>query len=500
MSIPRTSIDSIYITGATCQGQQIRFPIASGNGVFLGSAANCGVQLQGADVSPIHCRVSFDGQSIHVHDWLSTTGTYIDGTRVDGEAEACVGSLLQIGNCSLKFNAADETEGHSFETHDESDSAFEDSGQTAAEPAGDSLNDLRGPVPFAPSDLDEVNPFGQDLTDSPWAQLPAVSDLPCTPGQPVSDNLSVDNCSQLGEAVVSHEDRELQAEFPVNPQQNQASSDEWEHESQSWSSDDWASDAKRSAWEVQSIEELSHPTNCDEQDFGGQQLGIHHLESRIRDLILEAELSDQRINALEDQLLAAESAQAAQTEERQCLEAWLQDIERKFSSREEEHAAELQQVKQTLAAKSEEVQVLHQRFSATASTNGSGAELSGILEHLRTVNSQLEKQLQESRQQCLQLEQRAANAVEQQAQELRAELTELAVERAELARQRHELVNKLAVVGQPHKEQNAEESEMACRLRALREHLREIHHQEQQDRADMTLASRLTNLWRRVTQ
>lgn len=227
----------------------------------------------------------------------------------------------------------------------------------------------------------------------------------------------------------------------------------------------------------------------------------NHLEHRLQQLLEEAEQSDQRIAVLEDLLLAADSSQRAQEEERLFLESWLESLEHRFSLKEQEHEAEIETLERTIASQKEDISDLHRRLSEPVGDSGVEAEqyLQETLTRHQQANEDLAAQLAAMERRCRELEHQFANVDMDQSEDVRIERAELAQQRAELARQRHDLVTELAQVSVLPKSSNSADTEMSCRIKAFREHLREIHVQEQHERAENSLVTRLSNLWHRVS-
>jgi serine phosphatase RsbU (regulator of sigma subunit) len=71
-------------------------------GLTIGRTVPADVILADTEVSRSHCMVALKGEELFVSDLNSTNGTFIDGTRVNGIAPFPVGSVLQIGNRTLK--------------------------------------------------------------------------------------------------------------------------------------------------------------------------------------------------------------------------------------------------------------------------------------------------------------------------------------------------------------------------------------------------------------
>ena len=71
-------------------------------GVKIGRTAPADIIIPDPRVSRLHCKVELAGDQLRVHDLNSTNGTYIDSKRVHDAALLDIGSVLQVGNVSLK--------------------------------------------------------------------------------------------------------------------------------------------------------------------------------------------------------------------------------------------------------------------------------------------------------------------------------------------------------------------------------------------------------------
>ena len=71
-------------------------------GVKIGRTAPADIIIADPRVSRLHCKVELAGDQLRVHDLNSTNGTYIEGKRVHDAALLDIGSVLQVGNVSLK--------------------------------------------------------------------------------------------------------------------------------------------------------------------------------------------------------------------------------------------------------------------------------------------------------------------------------------------------------------------------------------------------------------
>jgi pSer/pThr/pTyr-binding forkhead associated (FHA) protein len=75
------------------------------NGLIIGRAPFCDLQLSDEFVSAKHCRISFENGYFFVEDLGSTNGTFIDGTEIAASSAMPLapGQDIQIGVSVLKI-------------------------------------------------------------------------------------------------------------------------------------------------------------------------------------------------------------------------------------------------------------------------------------------------------------------------------------------------------------------------------------------------------------
>lgn len=94
--------DRLHCLELSMEGGIEKRHIVSPLGLKIGRTAPADIVLADAEVSRTHCMVVLKDGEIYVSDLNSTNGTFIDGTRITGVAELPVGSVLQVGNRTLK--------------------------------------------------------------------------------------------------------------------------------------------------------------------------------------------------------------------------------------------------------------------------------------------------------------------------------------------------------------------------------------------------------------
>jgi chromosome segregation ATPase len=222
------------------------------------------------------------------------------------------------------------------------------------------------------------------------------------------------------------------------------------------------------------------------------------VDRRIEELSEEANRAEERASMLEEMLHAAEDSSRNEQEERAQLEGWVSDIETRIGQREEEHVAEIEALKQRLDEAQHEQDQLRRRLGQAAHGGNAPKQYEETLEKLQHTNRQLQEKLAESEKGRLSLQQRLDDASSQHDRAMREERANIAKEQARISRLRFELSRKVADVESMPKDDRGQDDEASQKIKALRQHLREIHEQEKKDAPETTLTTRLAKLWKRV--
>ncbi len=214
--------------------------------------------------------------------------------------------------------------------------------------------------------------------------------------------------------------------------------------------------------------------------------------ARLEDLLAELEQKDHELSALQSHLRVAEEATDAEQEERRQLESWLSEIEERISQRDAEWEASLSSLQSRLAQAQDE-----RREAETSAGAASGdprvEALQRVVSTLREEKDQLLGELEAEREKVRHLERELED---ERNSESRRESVEMCQERAELARQRFELEK----LKRELEEQRAVEGS-DLRIKALRDHLKEVHTKEEREREERyqkSLAGRVARLWNRL--
>lgn len=238
------------------------------------------------------------------------------------------------------------------------------------------------------------------------------------------------------------------------------------------------------------------------------------LVGRLEELLGELQSSDGRVRNLEELLRLSDEATHAEKEEREQLQIWVGEIENRVDQRDAERQAEIDRLESRLEQSKEQLGNAEKQFKKLlASQQSSGS--------VATISDESKKLISECRNQITSLQQQLEAANESNAK-LRAELessggansqelkslqdklvamqVETSRERAETARRHAELerirdeleerLNNVKVIGKSD-----------SRIKAMREHLREIHEQEKVEKEEVrknSLSGRIAGLLSRL--
>jgi pSer/pThr/pTyr-binding forkhead associated (FHA) protein len=78
-------------------GADIECELKPDQGVFVGRSSNCGLKLRGEGLSDIHCRVGLEGGKLWIQDWMSASGTRVNGQQIATKTEIRNGDVVGVG-------------------------------------------------------------------------------------------------------------------------------------------------------------------------------------------------------------------------------------------------------------------------------------------------------------------------------------------------------------------------------------------------------------------
>lgn len=215
------------------------------------------------------------------------------------------------------------------------------------------------------------------------------------------------------------------------------------------------------------------------------------LVERLEQLLQELQQRDDQIAMLTELLETAEAANRSEREERSQIDSWLRDIEQRCSDRELEWRSQRTKLQSEMEAMGAE----RDRAEAALHAKSSSVKLEAaqnVMTSLRDTAESQRQKLHDAEQIITQLQSEVESTKHAQPREERMQLAE---ERSEIARLRQELEM------ERQRKQNPAVNDENLKFQALRQHLNEIHVQDQkerEEREERKLSSRITRLWHRL--
>jgi chromosome segregation ATPase len=219
---------------------------------------------------------------------------------------------------------------------------------------------------------------------------------------------------------------------------------------------------------------------------------LQKLCTRLEELLSELDQKDDQLTVLQNHLQISEDATHAEQDERRQLENWVEEIESRITARDRDWELKLSEMSVRLTQARSERRAAEQ--SASSDSNDTRIEaLQRVVTDLRDEKDELLSQLDKERETIQDLQRAVENASEDAE---RLESVQLCQERADVARQRFELEK----LKQELEDQKAMEGS-DLRIRALRDHLKEVQATEEEERQEAyekSLAGRVSRLWKRL--
>lgn len=438
---------AVTLTAEREDGQRTTYHLASGRSVLVGTSKDCGLRLQGQGLSPCHCLISFEEDKLWVQDWASTSGTLVNGKPIDAKVSVEPADRLEIGEYRIlaEHSSASASASASW------------SPSVASEAMGDAERDSREDVQVS----EEV---------AIWAQAERLDVIEPPAERYSASALENESFDQETIALLREEVEALQGLLAERDAQL----------------------AELTAAAADSVA-ICNVEN-DEEDAAV-------LLTRMEALLEEAACGDERVVMLEEMLRASEEANQAEQEERQQLEAWVGDIERRIIQRDDVRNAETEALRGRLEEALAERDRVQRQLQDAASRGDAAKRYEETLDRLQRQNKGLQDKLAEMAAERATLIKQLECSSHRHDEAMREERAAIAQERAIVSRLRCELANKVADLERSPRPSSKAADEAATRLQALREHLREIHDEEQHEHRnqdDGTLTSRISRLWKRL--
>ncbi len=479
-------------------------PLVDDEGLFIGSAQTCQIHLEDRSVRAMHGLIHLKEDTVFYQSVQGVGKTMLNGSPAPDQTVVNIGDELSIGKNSLLLVCHDSARTESELVPSQSIESQQEASNIELE---DSM--LSNPTDFEPiaefESGDEDNTESASFADSPFA--PQVNDTA------ENKKIEVHSPEQLrSELESANETIELlKSELQVQLL-GQNSTNSFENSSNDDQADLLLQEVSRLQLELEEsklqVEELLNrePMGEFESPFNDEVGDQDHsrLEERLVELLDEAEATESRVNYLEELLRESDLAVDAEREERQHLEKWLGQIEQLVSQRDAETKAEVERLKGRIAEQDAECENANKRLELALRIDSEGGASDNsqteLIDELQTQNKALQLQLDETNQ-SLELAQNASQELsdaipKEEFNKLEFELNEL---RAESARDKSEMASLRLSISKMKVEVESEvasRSDSSIRVEALKEHLRELHNDEEFQRRERSLSRRISRLWK----
>jgi pSer/pThr/pTyr-binding forkhead associated (FHA) protein len=476
---------SIRVTGP--DGFCSEHEVPEGDALVVGTSPACGVRIHGDGIAPMHCTLSCEEGLLVIDDWDTGAGTYLNGQRIARQASAEPGGTVQIGE--FRVMTAVLSEDSSLDSDD--DTAPVDSEVRRADFDDDEL-EVDGKV------VDDTDPFLPTFEAQSSSEVSsAARDLPAQgaerPSAPAdaSDVYDTYESDSSGYDSVPGESGAYDMDGPVGADDMT----ELLKIELDYLRTELAERDVRVAELEQSLEEGGAARD---EDLPSRE-EVDALAGRLEELLAELDHSDERLKTMSELLRVSEEANVAAVEERTQMESWIGEVERRVHNWENEWHAERESLNRRIT------DLTAQRDEAES--HGGTRESNELIQKLRQQITQLETETARLQAERSDLDQRIqaadVNSIEERIQQavdaaMREERLQLSQERAEVARERATLMRQQEdLAAQPHS--GAVTADVAdLKIRAFREHLKEIRATEPNHRPASTMSQRLGKLWRKI--
>ncbi len=485
-----------------CRGSErprvVRMDDASS--VIVGGDESCGIRLDDPQVAPKHCMLRMDGGQMFVSDWYSEAGTQVNGEKIYTEIQLESGDTLQVGPFQIRYAT---TSALSDETP-----TFGDGQPAADEPTADEPTADEQPATASVA-------LGDGFPGATHAMVSSGLAADCCTvstgdSSPICDE-EADLRQQLAEANCEIRRLRDELEFQLTLQPMDAAGPDDVDPMQ-------VEETELLQAEVQQLQNELAQREAELQEWiNGQSPAFDDVPSeettrlveRLEQLLDELHQSDGRVRSLENLLQVSDEAAQAEKEERKQLENWVKEIETRIADREQQWRAREESLQAKLGDALQARESVEQRVAQI--TRGHNQEYQVQSEQqiaeLRSKNQDLQHSLEQTAVEMRRLQslvqqtgltQKELEQAAEKQDQLRKHELEIAQERAALARQRAELVHMQDEIERTTQVASPSGENPDVRLRAFREHLKEIHEKEEEEKRQRSLSARISRIWQRL--
>lgn len=522
-----TSTDVAKVNVHGPDGQPLVHELRPESSLVVGSSESCDVRLEGADIAAWHCWLNWVGDGIYVRDCYSSAGTFVNGERISDDTKIVPGAEITVGSFRILIDlpaalcngvsapapAAGNDASEPTAPNTSIDRASVPSTLDALKdntPQLSALNLLKANVP----ELSEANAFENRSAEQTGNETSGFGNESHI--EPANERLNEELQQSRAEVDrLQTEIEQLRAQSSARPSASRIiESDPFDQEIIQLLRDEMESLQQELTERDAQLEELktygSADANTSASDPQESATDTAALVDRLEKLLDELERGDERVASLEELLRLAEETSHAEQEERRQIEDWIGDLEQRVTEREAEREAENEVLRQRLEAVSAERDRAEKQLDQHVSGSVAAAEHESLTQDLRKQLAAVEQRLEESEKergrlaQQLQsvdadkIQERIQQEIEQQVREERLTLAEERAENARVKEEFERVQSDLSVERQENKANSRRSEDVNQRLRVFRDHLKEIHAQEKEEKKEQSLSSRVSRLWQRL--
>ncbi len=451
---------SVQIPG----GEYITRRLRGQETVSVGSDGTAELRLESDGVAGMHCLLSVENDSVTIKDCYSSTGTFVDGERVQ-EVTLQHDCEIRVGGNVIAVKLVN------------------------GKPRPQNFHAVT-PPPVQSVDLiqdESVNDVQNEESSLTWSEEPDSVYTEDRSSQ--FSDLSFELEQANSEIIVLRERLESSRKSvgPTDPDPFQQEMIELLRTEVIALQDELAKQVADST----SLENCSSYAPSDDLPSREE---VEKLVDRLESLLEELQQKDEHTQVLQDLILASDHANQAEQEEREQLASWLGEFEQRFEMISEEWQAETDQLTKKIQALEQERDEAQAALSADTGSAKSEA-LKRLAETLRTQINDQQSEVEQLQERNAELKTSLMTA---QSSTTREEEVRLSRERAEIARMRHDVEvrkQKLHDLTEESPNVNKNTSDAEQKLQDFRDHLRESGKYQ---KSAPSLSSRFQSIWKRL--
>ncbi|MBT5019912.1 MAG: FHA domain-containing protein [Planctomicrobium sp.] len=458
---------SVQIPG----GAYITRKLSVGDTVSVGSDDTADLRLDSPGIAGMHCLLTVEEGGLCVKDCYSPSGTFVNGQRIQ-DIQVSGGCTINLSEIEIKVENKNQPNAPQI-------TVVKDPAQLTA-PIATPVAIGADPEPLQIDSQELIKQLTENVEE-------VVPDFSNDPTEEVSQLLF-----ELEQAKTENE--VLRERLENLPKQSSSSSGGDPFQAEMLDLMKQEIEALQQELEKRNSQDFSFELNCESvsSDQLPKREEVEKLVDRLEDLLDELIQKDEQIQVLQDLVLASDSANHAEQEEREQLAKWLGEFEGRFEMLSQEWQCENEQLKSHIDGLEQERLAAVEALN-TDSSSVKSETLKRMTDSLREDLSARQSEIHELKSTIRELNEKLKVTALSSPKE---EEIRLARERAEIARMRHDVEVRLQKLDKTDEGLDDEEfGVVEQKLKSLTEQLREP---SKNAKANASLSSRVLSLWGRL--